>query len=147
MGERRILVIGCSGAGKSTLAQGVAERLALPLIHLDAVYWLPEWQQPQRPDWRSKVAALAAQDAWVMDGNYAGTFDLRMPRPHFADFPRTELRFYGSLTANETDPPKLVVFYLGVPDTTPEFASEAALETYLADRIARVRANTGSKAP
>ena len=41
----------------------------------------------------------------------------------------------------------LVVFYLGVPDTTPEFATEAALDGYLADRIARLRASPGSKAP
>ena len=77
----------------------------------------------------------------------SGRFELRMPRPHFADFPRTELRFSGSERATGTDPPKLVVFYLGVPDTTPEFASEAALDAYLTDRIARIRANTGSKAP
>jgi len=34
-----------------------------------------------------------------------------------------------------------------VPDTTPEFASEAALESYLAQRIARAHAGPGSKAP
>lgn len=76
-----------------------------------------------------------------------GSVDLRVSRAHFADFPRTELRFYDSLSAKDTDPPKLVVFYLGVPDTTPEFASEAALDAYLADRIARARAGSGSKAP
>ena len=27
--------------------------------------------------------------------------------------------------------PKLTVFYLGVPDTTPEFADQAAAEAYL----------------
>ena len=77
----------------------------------------------------------------------AGRFDLRVPRAQFADFPRTELRFFSSAPTNETDRPKLVVFYLGVPDTTPEFASEAALDAYFADRIARIRANTGSKGP
>ena len=76
-----------------------------------------------------------------------GSVDLRVPRAHFADFPRTELCFYASLPAKETEPPKLVVFYLGVPDTTPEFASQAALDTYLAATIARKRANFGSKAP
>ena len=38
-----------------------------------------------------------------------------------------------------SDAPKLVVYYLGVPDTTPEFASATALETYLAARIAGAR--------
>ena len=77
----------------------------------------------------------------------AAGIDVRVPRVHFADFPRTELRLFGSANATLTDAPKLVVFYLGVPDTTPEFASEAALESYLALRIARARAGTGSKAP
>ena len=63
------------------------------------------------------------------------------PRPQYADFPRTELRFYSSGAGAE---PALVVFYLGVPDTTPEFATEANLNTYLVDRIARARAAAGS---
>ncbi|MDQ2962999.1 MAG: hypothetical protein M3R31_07565, partial [Pseudomonadota bacterium] len=76
----------------------------------------------------------------------AGRVDLRVPRAHFSDFPRTELRFYGSEAAAQSDTPKLIVYYLGVPDTTPEFATEASLEAYLAERIARVR-GAGSKAP
>jgi hypothetical protein len=76
----------------------------------------------------------------------AGGVDLRVARAHFADFPRTELRFYESVAAARSDTPRLVVYYLGVPDTTPEFATEANLEAYLADRIARVR-GAGSKAP
>lgn len=88
---QRILVIGCSGAGKSTLARQLAEQLSLPLIHLDAEYWLPGWQQPSREAWRAKAAGIAARAQWVMDGNYAGTFDLRMPRADvivFLDLPR-----------------------------------------------------------
>jgi hypothetical protein len=72
----------------------------------------------------------------------AGAVDVRVPRAQYADFPRTELRFYGS---SATGDPTLVVFYLGVPDTTPEFATEANLNAYLADRIARARA-AGSSA-
>ena len=75
------------------------------------------------------------------------SIDLRMPRAHFSDFPRTELRLSGSVSPAQSDPPALVVFFLGVPDTTPEFTSAAALESYLAERIARARANPGSKPP
>ena len=73
--------------------------------------------------------------------------DIRVPRAHFADFPRTELRLYGMPDAGGTGAPALVVYYLGVPDTTPEFASEAALESYLVQRIARARAGIGGKTP
>jgi adenylate kinase family enzyme len=76
----RILVIGSPGAGKSTLARRLAERLGLPLIHLDREYFGPGWAVPSKAEWREKVAALAAQPEWVMDGNYSSTFDIRVPR-------------------------------------------------------------------
>lgn len=77
----------------------------------------------------------------------SGVIDVRSPRAHFADFPRTELRFYDSAAEAEAGAPKLVVFYLGVPDTTPEFATEDKLNAYLTDRIARLRGDGGSKTP
>jgi hypothetical protein len=76
----------------------------------------------------------------------AGGVDLRVARAHFADFPRTELRFYASVAAAQSEMPRVVVYYLGVPDTTPEFATEANLEAYLVDRISRIR-GAGSKTP
>ena len=52
-----------------------------------------------------------------------------IPRASFAALPRTEVRF---LSADGK--PALVVYYLSVPDTTPEFESEAKLERYLESR-------------
>jgi hypothetical protein len=75
----------------------------------------------------------------------AGPLDVRVPRAQFADYPRTELRLFASAAA-QSGTPKLVVFYLGVPDT-PELVDETKWDVYLADRIARARAATGSKAP
>jgi hypothetical protein len=86
------------------------------------------------------------QQALLPPTQSSGSVDVRVPRAHFADFPRTELSFYGSASALHSETPQLVVYYLGVPDTTPEFASESDLAGYLSDRIARLRA-TGSKAP
>ena len=71
-----------------------------------------------------------------------GTSELRIARTQFADFPRTELSFFDP--SAPAPPPALIVYYLGVPDTTPEFASEAALAAYLIDRIAKLREG-GSK--
>lgn len=76
----------------------------------------------------------------------AGSVEIRAARAQFADFPRTELRFYATAAAAQADTPRLVVYFLGVPDTTPEFATEANLAAYLADRVARIRA-PGAKAP
>ena len=77
----------------------------------------------------------------------AGSLDIPVPRAHFADFPRTELRLFAVANPAPNEAPKLVVFYLGVPDTAPEFASASALDSYLVARIVRARDNAGSKAP
>ena len=66
--------------------------------------------------------------------------DLRFPRAHFADFPRTEFKFTADGKAASS---ALTVYYLGVPDTTPEFATPEALGRYLDDRVARERAANG----
>jgi hypothetical protein len=67
----------------------------------------------------------------------SGTIDLRIARKSFGDFPRTEVAFFDD-RSGVSAPPALVVYYLGVPDTTPEFASESALGAYLSDRIAKL---------
>lgn len=77
---RRILVVGNSGAGKSRLSRILAERLGLPIVHLDVHYWRPGWVEPSSREWREQVEELSAADEWVLDGNYGSTFDLRLPR-------------------------------------------------------------------
>ena len=61
-----------------------------------------------------------------------GRLEVRIPRSSFADHPRTEWQFKGS--AKELP---LTVYYLGVPDTTPEFADEARMDKYLEERLAK----------
>ena len=72
--------------------------------------------------------------------------DVRIPRSQFADTPSTEWMFYPSERAARTGHPSLVVYFLGVPDTTPEFADDAKLDAYLDATIARLRAG-GAKRP
>jgi adenylate kinase family enzyme len=88
---QRILVIGSSGTGKSTLARQMAPRLGLPVIHLDQEYWRPGWVATEPAAWRARVESLVAREAWIMEGNYSGTFDIRVPRAHaivWLDLPR-----------------------------------------------------------
>jgi adenylate kinase family enzyme len=72
----RISVVGTSGSGKTTLAVQLAKTLGLPRIELDAVNWQPNWVSLQDADvaeFLRRVEVLAAQDAWVCDGNYSTT--------------------------------------------------------------------------
>jgi hypothetical protein len=57
--------------------------------------------------------------------------DLAIPRAQFADHPSTEFHFFASADDAVANKPKLTVFYLGVPDTTPEFAGQIEAEAYL----------------
>lgn len=52
-------------------------------------------------------------------------------RDTFSDLPSREVHFYRSEADLSADRPALTVYYLGVPDQTPEFSSRAALDSYL----------------
>ena len=88
---RRVLVIGSPGAGKSTLSARLATMLGVPVHYLDRHHWLPGWKYRDTAAAREIVGALAGTPEWVMDGNFAETFDLRMPRADtlvWLDYPR-----------------------------------------------------------
>lgn len=74
---RKVLVIGPGGAGKSTLARRLGERLNIRVLHLDKLYWRAGWVETPKPEWREKVAEMLKGEAWIMDGNYSGTLDIR----------------------------------------------------------------------
>jgi adenylate kinase family enzyme len=88
---KRVLVIGTGGSGKSTVARRLAQRTALPLIHLDAHYWRPGWQPTPPDEWHAKVQQILRGQTWIIDGNYGGTLDLRLAACDtviFLDLPR-----------------------------------------------------------
>src|SRR5262245_15525360 len=88
---KRILILGPSGAGKSTLARCIGERLGLPIVQLAPFHLHPGWVQSDTERFRACVKEAAARDAWVMDGNYSSSLDLRLPRSQaviWLDLPR-----------------------------------------------------------
>ena len=77
---RRVLVTGMAGSGKSTFSRSLAAKTGLPVIHLDLHFWKPGWVAPSQLEWREKQSGLLAGDAWIADGNYHETLDLRLER-------------------------------------------------------------------
>lgn len=89
---RRIVIFGNAGSGKSTLAQRIGAALDLPVVHLDALFWQPNWVEPEREQFRRRVTEAATGERWVIEGNYySRTNDIRLPRSDLVihlDMPR-----------------------------------------------------------
>ncbi len=70
---KRVLVIGSGGAGKSTFSRRLGEVTGLEVIHLDSVFWRPNWERTPGDEWERKVEEMSRGDSWIMDGNFGGT--------------------------------------------------------------------------
>ncbi len=55
-GLSRIAVVGTTGASKTMLARRIADRLGLPHVELDAIYWEPDWTHAPDDVFRQRVA-------------------------------------------------------------------------------------------
>ncbi|MEU8132163.1 topology modulation protein [Streptodolium elevatio] len=75
---RRISVIGVGGSGKTELANRLAALLEVPVTHLDAVYYADDWTPLAPEEFAARQRELVAAPAWVIDGNYASTLDIRL---------------------------------------------------------------------
>ena len=51
-------------------------------------------------------------------------------RDTFSDLPSREVHFYRTEADLRANKPALTVYYLGVPDTTPEFSTRSAMDEY-----------------
>lgn len=88
----RVLIIGCGGAGKSTLARQLGEKLNLPVVHLDSIFWLPGWVEMEKDEFDARIRAEMAKETWILDGNYNRTLPERIARCDtiiYLDFSRT----------------------------------------------------------
>lgn len=159
---QRVLVIGCSGAGKSTFSRRLARVTGLPRIELDHAYWRPGWTERPKDEWREKVAGLCAEPAWILDGNFTGSLNIRLPRADtviWLDYPRLVCirrvlgriaRGYGRVRAGlpEGCPERLDLEFLRfiwnfnaktkprISAAVEEFGSHAKLHTLRSDRDA-----------
>jgi len=64
---KRVVVVGVTGVGKTTFAAALSERLGVPHIELDALYWQPHWTPLDRDEFRARIATEVARDGWVIE--------------------------------------------------------------------------------
>ena len=78
---RRIIVAGCQGSGKTSLALKLGQKLGLPVVHLDVLYWQPGWKPSDKAGFRGRVADAITGEGWVADGSFSGlALDLTLAR-------------------------------------------------------------------
>ena len=76
MSLQRVAVLGASGSGKSTLAAALAERLGLPCLATDAVFWTDDWRPTPASEVRAWLDRATTAERWVTDGNFDNDRDL-----------------------------------------------------------------------
>jgi len=67
----KIAILGYSGSGKSTTARLLGQKLDIPVLYLDTVQFMENWQTRPVEESKALVADfMANNESWVIDGNY-----------------------------------------------------------------------------
>ena len=74
----KIILIGCPGSGKSTFSRALHQITAIPLVHLDMLYWNADKTTVEKTVFLEQLEQAMRQSRWIIDGNYASTMELRM---------------------------------------------------------------------
>jgi len=74
---RRIAIVGAGGAGKTVLANQLGALLGLPVTHLDALRYDPDWNTAPEAEFVAAQRAVVAQPAWIIDGNSTASMPVR----------------------------------------------------------------------
>lgn len=75
---KKVIVIGCPGSGKSTFSRALHKKTGIPLYYLDMMYWNADKTTVEKSVFLSRLAAALDTDAWIIDGNYGASMEMRM---------------------------------------------------------------------
>ncbi len=87
---KKAIIVGCPGSGKSTFAKALAKKTGLPLIHLDKIRHLENWQAVSDDEFDEKLKTVLESEQWIIDGNYNRTIKWRLQycdTVFYLDFP------------------------------------------------------------
>ena len=78
---KRIMVIGSPGAGKSTFTRKLQQKINLPIVYLDRLFWKADKTTVSPEEFTQKIEKALSKPKWIMDGNYSNyLFDKRLNR-------------------------------------------------------------------
>lgn len=87
---KKVIVIGSPGAGKSTFSRKLRDKTGLPLFYLDMIWHKPDKTNITREEFREELEKIFKKDAWIIDGNYLWTLEMRLEAcdtVFFLDYP------------------------------------------------------------
>jgi hypothetical protein len=86
------------------------------------------------------VDPFTKEKEWVVKGKELKKENLvRSNRTSFRDKTARRILFYQSMEAFEKENPDMAIYYLGVPDTSPEVLSEKEMENYFEKALERLK--------
>ena len=77
---RRILIYGVTGSGKTTTARRLGELTGIRWHEADQLTWDPGWVMVSDELQRERIAAICAQDEWILDTAYAKWMEFPLAR-------------------------------------------------------------------
>ena len=78
----KIVIIGSPGSGKSTLARKLGRKLQIQVVHLDRLFWYPDWKEKPRDTRIGILKERVSKRQWIIEGTY---LDSSEPRLEAAD--------------------------------------------------------------
>lgn len=66
----KISIIGHSSSGKSTFAKRLAQITMAPVLHIDKIFFAPNWVERDGVIVEQEIRDFMRQDSWIIDGFY-----------------------------------------------------------------------------
>lgn len=64
----KIVIVGVSASGKSTFARKLADKLKIPVTHMDALMWESGWEYIGDDKTVALIDEVSRQEDWVIEG-------------------------------------------------------------------------------
>lgn len=88
---KRIMICGRPGSGKTTVARMLAQKTGITLHHLDAHFYVQNWQQRNYQEFLAIQQHMVDQNSWIIEGCGTKSFEMRYQKADLCLFLNTPL--------------------------------------------------------